>query len=145
MARKAYCIRFKREPTRSELTEFKEVLVKEHYDEGFDRWIEKYLYFDPGAHGSRAKPQASVMSRQRPAFFVANKPGYGQPRSSKQYAVQLLDGHGQARAIGYFDSADEEIVLEGVRVDRRVLVAAMTQAEGKGTYVNEVGDTVQMF
>lgn len=47
MARKAYGIRHKRQPTSSELTEFKEQLVKEHYDEGFDQWVEKYLYYDP--------------------------------------------------------------------------------------------------
>jgi hypothetical protein len=47
MARKAYGIRYKRQPTPSELTEFKEQLIKEHYDEGFDQWVEKYLYYDP--------------------------------------------------------------------------------------------------
>jgi hypothetical protein len=46
MARKAYGIRYKRQPTSSELTEFREQLIKEPYDEGFDRWVEKYLYYD---------------------------------------------------------------------------------------------------
>jgi hypothetical protein len=145
MARKAFGIRYHREPMPPELAEFKELLVKEHYDEGFDRWIEKYLYFDPRAHKTRAMSQASVTRRQSPAFFVANKLPYRQFRAPKQYEVQLLDRHGQAKASGYFDSADEEMVLEGVRVDRRVLVAAMAQVEGQGTYVNEVGDPVQMF
>lgn len=47
MARKAYGMRQQRQPTPSELTEFKEQLIKEHYDEGFDPWVEKYLHYDP--------------------------------------------------------------------------------------------------
>ena len=47
MAGKAYGIRHKRQPTPSELTEFKEQLIREHYDDGFDQWVEKYLYYDP--------------------------------------------------------------------------------------------------
>ena len=47
MAIKAYRLRHKREPTSAELSEFKTCLINEHYDEGFDSWVEKYLYYDP--------------------------------------------------------------------------------------------------
>jgi len=52
MAKKAYGIRYRRDPTPPELADFKEKLVEEHYDEGFDRWIDKHLYFDPRARNA---------------------------------------------------------------------------------------------
>jgi hypothetical protein len=35
----------------------------------------------------------------------------------------------------FVDSADEHLVLEGVQVDQRVLMAAMAQAEGQGNSI----------
>jgi hypothetical protein len=49
MAARAYQIRYAREPSRAELDAFREELVDEHYDEGFDNWIDRYLYFDTSA------------------------------------------------------------------------------------------------
>lgn len=85
------------------------------------------------------------MSQQSRRFFVMNTPPYRAMSAPKQYQVQLLDDHGRAQAKGYFASAEEELVLEGVPVDRRVLLAAMAQAEGRGTYVDEVGNPIQPF
>lgn len=85
------------------------------------------------------------MVKQGHWFFVVNRPPYRTFRAPKQYEVQLLNDAGEAIAEGYFDSAEEELVLEGVRVDRRVLLAAMAQPEGKGTYVDEAGNPIQPF
>jgi hypothetical protein len=85
------------------------------------------------------------MSQKGRRFFVSNNPPYRAFRAPKTYEVQLLDDHGQAKATGYFDSADEELVIEGVQVDRRVLLAALAQVAGKGTYVDEAGNPINVF
>jgi hypothetical protein len=85
------------------------------------------------------------MRRGSHRFFVLNTRGNPGLRGPKQYEIQLLDEDGRAKATAYCDSADEELVMDGVRVDRRVLLAAMAQADGKGTYVDETGSPTHPF
>lgn len=85
------------------------------------------------------------MSQRNPTFFVMNTRGKAGLRAPKQYEIQLLDREGRAKATGHCNSAEEELVLDGIRVDKRVLLAAMAQADGKGTYVDETGSPVKPF
>ena len=48
MATKSFQMRHRRDPSPVELEAYKQKLVEDHHDEGFDQWVDSYLYYDPG-------------------------------------------------------------------------------------------------
>ena len=74
-----------------------------------------------------------------------NLRGRSHSHSPKQYQVQLLDQDGRAKATGYFDAVDEELILDDVRVDPRVMRAAMALPDGQGDYVDDEGRSTKPF
>jgi hypothetical protein len=87
-----------------------------------------------------------VHTLREPRFFVVRlAPGRKEYENGYGFEVQLLDEAGRAGAVLYFLELHQDFRTQEYYVPATVVAAAVRQAEGKGDYVDEQGESRKPF